>query len=342
MSIERLPAERLATALEPHVHRNFPVSGDARIRNFKRTDRGFATETYLFEVEDESGTLPLVFRRPPEMSLFPDYDLLRQVLVMQRLAATDIPVATPIWLDRAGQDLGSPYFVMNKLAGEAPGDYPSYHVTGNYFEATPEERSRMWWGCIDAIADIHRLDWRALGLDFLALPKHGGQPIEQIVNYLDAALRWATEGALPETYAKAIGYLRDNRYEPEHLVLCWGDARMSNILYDKDLRVSGVLDWEIAYLGDHEADLAWMLFLDWASSTYEGHDPLPGTPTREETIAYYEKRTGMRVRNLVFNEILAAVLLSVPLLRMANRIQLPPEMNITGFCTTRIEQLLER
>lgn len=127
---------------------------------------------------------------------------------------------------------------------------------------------------------------------------------------------------------------------PEHATLCWGDARMSNILYDNDFQVSGVLDWEIAYLGDHEADLGWLLFLDWASSEFEGHAPLAGTPTREETIAYYEKRTGMPVRNLRFNEILAAVLLSVPLLRMANRIQLPPEMNITGFCTARIEQLL--
>ncbi|MEV0466048.1 phosphotransferase family protein [Nocardia tengchongensis] len=340
MSITRLPAEQLAAALEPAVHRNFPVSGAAHVRNFNRTARGFATETFLFEVEDENGALPLVFRRPPEMSLFPDYDLLRQVLVMQRLAGTDIPVATPLWLDRDGTALGSPYFVMNRLPGEAPSDYPSYHSAGNYFDATPEQRERMWWGCIDTIADIHRLNWRALRLDFLALPEYGAGPVEQIVNYLDSALTWATEGEQPETYRRAIAYLRDNLYEPEHTTLCWGDARMSNILYDKDFQVSGVLDWEIAYLGDHEADLGWLLFLDWASSEFEGHAPLPGTPSREETIAYYENRTGMPVRNLVFNEILAAVLLSVPLLRMANRVQLPPEMNITGFCTTRIEQLL--
>lgn len=340
MSITRLPAERLAAALEPELHRNFPVSPGARIRNFTRTDRGFATETYLFDVEDENGSLPLVFRRPPEMSLFPDYDLLRQVLVMQRLATTPIPVATPIWLDRDGGGLGSPYFVMSRLAGEAPGDYPSYHVAGNYFRASPEQRERMWWGCIDTIAEIHRVDWRALRLDFLTLPKYGSGPVEQIVNYLDEALRWASGGDQPDTYRRAIAYLREHRYEPEHVTLCWGDARMSNILYDSDFQVSGVLDWEIAYIGDHEADLAWLLFLDWASSEFEGHTPLPGTPTREQTIAYYEQHTGMPVRNLRYNEILAAVLLSVPLLRMANRVQLPPEMDITGFCTTRIEQLL--
>lgn len=341
MSVTRLPAEHLPAALEPELRHRLPGSGKARVSEFARTTRGFATETYLFEIEDEYGRLPMVMRRPPEMSLFPDYDLLRQVLVMQRLAQTAIPVPVVAWLERGENALGSPYFVMNRLEGEAPSDYPSYHAAGNYFEATPRQRQRMWWGCIDTIADIHALDWRALGLDFLTLARHGGDgPVAHLVNYLDAALSWATGGEQPETYRRAIAYLREHVYQPEHVALCWGDARMSNILYDKDFRVSGVLDWEIAYLGDHEADLAWMLFLDWASSEFEGHAPLAGTPSRAETIAYYERRTGMPVRNLRYNEILAAVLLSVPLLRMANRVQLPPEMNITGFCTTRIEQLL--
>ncbi|MBL1073549.1 phosphotransferase family protein [Nocardia sp. 2] len=333
--------ELLPEVLEPLLRHYLPGSGGAKIRDFARTTRGFATETYLFEVEDRYGSLPLVLRRPPEMSLFPDYDLLRQVLVMRRLAATDIPVASVAWLERGETMLGSPYFVMNRLEGEAPGDFPSYHSAGNYYEATPEQRARMWWGCVDTIAAIHELDWKALRLDFLALPRHGTAPVQQVVNYLDAALTWACAGAVPATYRRAIGYLRDHLYEPERVTLCWGDARMSNILYDKDFQVSGVLDWEIAYLGDHEADLAWMLFLDWASSEFEGHPALPGTPTRAETIAYYEQRTGTTIRNLRYNEILAAVLLSVPLLRMANRVQLPPDMDITGFCTTRIEQLLD-
>ncbi|MGX1806737.1 phosphotransferase family protein [Nocardia sp. NPDC055321] len=340
MNIARPLPEAIPALLEPALRRNLPGGGDARVSEFARTTRGFATETFLFEVEADYGRLPLVLRRPPEDSLFPDYDLLRQVLVMNRLAATDIPVPAVTWLDRGESELGSPYFVMSRLAGEAPGDFPSYHSAGNYFEASPAERARMWWGCVDTIAAVHQLDWRALRLDFLALPHHGHGPIRQVVNYLDAALHWACAGEPAEPYRRAIAYLRENAYEPEHLTLCWGDARMSNILYDNDYRVTGVLDWEIAYLGDHEADLAWMLFLEWASTEFEGHAPLPGTPSRAETIAYYERRSGMPVRNLRYNEILAAVLLSVPLLRMVNRVQLPPEMNITGFCTTRIEQLL--
>ncbi|GAB4582514.1 phosphotransferase family protein [Nocardia sp. IFM 10818] len=340
MCADRLPADQLAAALEPLVRKHFPVSDQARIRNFTRTDRGFSTETYVFELHDESGNLPLVFRRPPESPLFPDYDLLRQVLVMQRLSATGLPVPTPLWIDREGGELGGPYVVMTRLPGEAPSDFPSYHVAGNYFEATPEQRARMWWECVDTMVAVHEVDWRALRLGFLAFPRHGAGPVTQAVNYLDTALTWACDGNQPEIYRRAIAFLRENLYEPERVTLCWGDARMSNILYDSDFRVTGVLDWEMANLGDAELDLAWMLFLDWACSDFEGHERLPGTPTRAQTIAYYEQRTGLPVRNLRYNEILAAVLLSVPLLRMSNQVRLPPDMNITGFCTARIAQLL--
>ncbi|GGL16641.1 hypothetical protein [Nocardia jinanensis] len=37
-------------------------------------------------------------------------------------------------------------------------------------------------------------------------------------------------------------------------------------------------------------------------------------------------------------EVLAAVLLSIPLLRMADRLHLPPEIDVTAFCAARIEE----
>ncbi|NKY43739.1 phosphotransferase family protein [Nocardia cerradoensis] len=336
----RVPTEQLPSMLEPILQQRIPNAQRGRVRNWSASPRGLATETCLFDFDCPGTTHSLVFRRPPEVALFPDYDLLRQVLVMQRLAGSGIPIPTVRWLDRDGGALGGPYMVMDRIPGEAPSDYPSYHTAGNYFDADRDGRQRMWWGCVDTIADVHRLDPQTLKLDFLAFPEHGDEPVEQIVGYIDAALRWACAEP-PPALRRGVEWLRANTYEPVHVTLCWGDARMSNILYDTNLRVTGVLDWEVAYLGDHEADLAWMLFLDWACSEYEGHEPLPGTPSREQTIEYYEHRSGMPVENLRFNEILAASLLSIPLLRMTDRLQLPPELDLTAFCAARIDQLLE-
>ena len=58
--------------------------------------------------------------------------------------------------------------------------------------------------------------------------------------------------------------------------------RLSNILYGPQCEVAAVLDWSDRLIGDHEADLAWMLFVDWACSEYEGVPRLDGKPTREE------------------------------------------------------------
>ena len=335
----RLAADQVPAALAPVLRDRLALPADAQIVHWRSAPRGFSTETTLFDVATTGTRTPFVLRRPPELPLFPDYDLLRQVLVMKRLASTSIPVPNVRWLDRGDQTLGTPYYVMDRLAGDAPGDFPSYHAAGLYFEATPEQRTTMWWGCVDLMADLHRLDVGELDLDFLALPAFGTSPLEQVVNYLDSALAWATDDR-PDSLDRAIGWLKDNLYEPEHLALCWGDARLSNVLYDDAFNVTGALDWEIAYLGDHEADLAWMLFLDWASSEYEGIPRLEGTPTRDATIEHYERRSGLPVTNLAYNEVLAAVLLTVPLLRLAQAFGLPA--NTTAFCTRRIDELLDQ
>lgn len=338
---DRTAAEDIAPALEPLVREHIPGTRGAKIVNFKRTERGFSTETYLFGLDGATGeSSGFVFRRPPEVSLFPDYDLRRQFLVTQRLAKSDLAVPHVRWIDSGDNPLGSPYYVMDRIGNaEAPSDFPSYHSAGTYFEADEAGRAKMWWGCVETIAQIHRLDPDKLELGFLAYPKFGTHPVEQAVNYLDWAVRWASPD-LPPIFDKALAWLRENIYQPEHVTLCWGDARMSNILYGPDQSIAGVLDWEMAYLGDHEADLAWLLFLDWACSEFEGHTPLPGTPSREETIARYEELTGWRVENLLFNEVLAAVLLAVPLLRLSTHLQLGEHTDITAFCKHRLEQLL--
>jgi aminoglycoside phosphotransferase (APT) family kinase protein len=224
-------------------------------------------------------------------------------------------------------------------------DVPSYHSHGLYSDGTPEQRATMWWGCVQAIADVHALDWRSLRLDKLLMPQRGAQPLEQVVAYCSELLRRSSLAGPRRELADAVKWLGDNIYEPEHLVLCWGDSRLSNILYGPQFEVAAVLDWEIAYIGDHEADLAWMLYVDWACSEYEGVPRLDGTPTREETVDRYEQLSGRTVRNLRYNEVLAAVELGIPISRLETRLRneglLTGDFDLAGFCVERIRQLLD-
>jgi len=250
------------------------------------------------------------------------------------------------WLDRDSTDLGTPYYVMEQLPtiGTAS-DFPSYHSQGVYFDATPEQRSTMWWGCVQVIADVHALDWRSLRLEKLLMPQRGEHPLEQVVEYCAELLSWAPPEGRRQEFVDAVEWLRDNIYQPEHLVLCWGDSRLSNILYGPEYEVTAVLDWEIAYIGDHEADLAWLLFVDWACTEYESVPQLDGTPSREETVDRYEQLSGLGMRNLRYNEVLAAVELGIPVSRLETRLRdqglLTGDFDLAGFCVERIRQLLD-
>lgn len=340
----RPAADALLVLLEPIVRQH--ITGANRVVNWRAAERGFSTETFLFDAADGDGTplCSLVFRRPPDVALFPDYDIARQALVMNRLGDTPIPVPKIAWLDRGGEALGTPYLVMEHMPNiGTTGDFPSYHSAGLYFEATEDQRAKMWWGCVDTIAAVHALDWRALRLDKLLMPARGTHPLQQVVNYYRDTLQWATGGSPHPVLAAAADWLVDNVYEPEHLCLCWGDSRLSNVLYGPGFEVAAVVDWECAYIGDHEADLAWMLFTDWSFSEQQQIPRLSGTPSREDTIARYEELTGWPVHNLRYHEVLAALALACPVLRMQARLVsqglVAEDLDLAGFCVQRIEQL---
>lgn len=340
---QRLAADDIPTVLEPVLRQRIPGATGATIADWRKAEAGFSADTFLFDVTGIDGPesrTGYVFRRPPEVALFPDYDLRRQYLTMQRLSDTSIKVPTMCWLDADPEVLGSPYYVMDRIeGGRSPSDVPAYHAAGMYFDADEKARETMWWGCVDTIAEVHQLDPAALRLDFLQYNTFGAGPVEQAVNYLEAAARWAT-AQVPPGIQRGLDWLKAHLYTPEHTTLCWGDSRLSNTLYGPDFSVIGVLDWEFAYLGDHEADLAWLLFIDWLSSEFQGNPRLPGTPDRTQVIERYERLTGFTVKRLQFNEVLAAVLLAVPLIRLSSHMEIEGITDLSAMCSERISQLL--
>jgi len=341
----------IRSKVTPWLQKKMPQAENLSISGMKRPESGNSTETFLFDLSwDEAGQYRsegMVLRRPPQSPLFPDYDLRRQVGVMQHLQGTNIPVPRVHWLERDESILGTPFYIMGKIEGNAPSDYPSYHSVGIYYDATPQQRAKMWWECVEAIAQIHKLDWRNLGLSFLGVPKEGIGFLDGFLDYYKQYLNWVKENPQePQPILEAaLQWLKENQYAPEHITLCWGDSRMSNILYGPDLEVRAVLDWEIAYLADPESDLGWLFFLEWANTESSGIPPLEGTPGREETVQRYEELTGWKVRNLFYNEVLACVRLGVTMFRMykilrRGGIPLPEGYELNNYVTQRLASLL--
>ena len=314
---------QIQSKLIPWLQKQMPKATNLSISNMERSGAGFSNETFLFNLDWEEGKKPksegMVLRCPPtSYPIFPKYELGKQFRIMQILGKTDIPVPKVHWLQENKELLGTPFYIMGRLDGVVPPEFPPYHSFGVYFDATPAQRSKMWWGSLDAMAKINMLEWKKLGFSFLGVPKNAADAIDRQVNYLESYLNWAKD--TPEEshpiLEAALKWLKENRYEAKRIALCWGDPRIPNTMYSKTFDVVAILDWEMAFLGDPEADLAWFLFLDWQHTEGYGIPKLEGTPGKEETVQRYEELTGYKARNLFYNEVRTAVYFGIIMMKI--------------------------
>ncbi len=105
----------------------------------------------------------------------------------------------------------------------------------------------------DLLAQVHAVDWRALGLgDVLADP--GEEAARHELDHWEQVLRADQLEALPELDL-AIDWLRARARPSRRTVLVHADYKPGNILLEGD-RVTALLDWELAHLGDPLEDLA--------------------------------------------------------------------------------------
>src|SRR5690606_32188017 len=128
--------------------------------------------------------------------------------------------------------------------------------------------------------------------------------------YYRRYLAWAGGDRPQPLIERALDWLEAHRPADEPTVLCWGDARIGNIIFD-GTRPAAVLDWEMVTLGSPEMDLAWSIFLDRHHSEGIGTARLEGFPGYDETVARYEALTGHRVRRLHYYLVLAGMRFAV-------------------------------
>jgi len=238
--------------------------------------------------------------------------------------------------------IGSPFYVMEKVEGWVPGDFPPYHVAGPLFEATEPDRARIWWSAIDAMAQVHCVDWERAGLGFLGAPEAGKGFIERQIALYDEVFALNGE-PMPPILVGTREWLLRNSFAPKHIGLCWGDARLGNLLF-REHKVAAVLDWEMACLGDPESDLGWFAHIDWATSVGRAKGAFPrmsGLPDMAATMAHYEKATGRSVDHLHYYEVFATWRMAILFTRIEQDASyLARSGNAKGFITwTHFEKL---
>ena len=281
----------------------------SEVRALARSSGGYSNITLMGQLfaADQQKLGDIVVRIQPEgATVFPDCDVGTQYRTMQLLQDSGLPVPPLLGLEMESTVLGAPFFIMGRLAGQVPDENPLYHLQGWLHDLPVAQLRQHWFAGLDGIAQLARLDWRALGFAFLQ-PPQGLTPLAKQLAYYDHMLRWS-EGLSGHAYPllwRAADWLKTHQPQDQPLALSWGDAKLGNCVFDQG-RLVGMLDWERPALSNPVDDLSWWLMLDESLSTGYGVPRLAGLPSREESIAHWEHASGFSAKDLPYYDVLSA------------------------------------
>jgi aminoglycoside phosphotransferase (APT) family kinase protein len=230
----------------------------------------------------------VILRKQPAGELLPSAHAVdREFRVQSALAATDVPVPRMLHLCEDRAVIGTLFYVMAALDGRVVHDSS---IPG----ALRPERAAMYDAMNDVLARLHRVDWRAVGLEGFGRP--GNYFARQIARWTRAWHASRTRD-IPEL-DRLAEWLPAHVLADDETAVVHGDFRLGNLMFHaSEPRVIGLLDWELSTLGHPLADLAFNCLL-WHSSPamYYGIEGLDhaalGIPSRHDYVARYCARTG--------------------------------------------------
>ncbi|HEY5046080.1 MAG TPA: phosphotransferase family protein, partial [Solirubrobacteraceae bacterium] len=251
----------------------------------------------------------VVLRRPPRPPLPPSaHDVLREARLLGALASTPARVPGVLAVCDDSEVIGCPFYVMELIAGEV--------IVASVPAAldAPAQRRQIGEQLIDALVEIHAVDWRAAGLEGFGKPS--GYLERQVKRFGGLwELNKTREIPSVERVGSWLGEHLPNPNPPTPATIVHGDYRLGNTIFADaaPARLESVLDWEMATIGDPLADLGYLCMMWTEASDPEeglrahlgGVTRAAGFPTRAELIARYEERSGRSMRDIRWYTVLA-------------------------------------
>jgi len=257
---------RLAAWLNDHI-----TGGPVELTDIQLIAGGRSNLTYRLAVTGPAGSRQLVLRRPPLGHVLPTaHDMSREYRVLSALAGTRVPVAPLVAACTDEEVIGAPFYLMEYVPGVVL-------RTRDDTKALTEAQAAGLSRCLaDMMAAIHGVDVGQVGLGNL------GRGAGYLRRQLD---RWQRQWELSATrempgYAELVERLTAKLPAEGDVTLVHGDYRLDNALVtlEPEPRITAVVDWEMATLGDPLADLG-LTLVYWTEAGEGGWLTPDGAPT---------------------------------------------------------------
>ncbi|WP_197515407.1 phosphotransferase family protein [Mycobacterium sp. E1747] len=274
-----------------------------------------SAETLMFDAEwtTDAGRVSraLVAKVAPSgPGIYMDYDILREARVLRAVAQdSSVPVPEVLWSEADTSVLGGQFLIMEHVNGQVPRDDPPFTAEGWVLDLTAEQQSILYENSLRAMAGVHEIDIDDLEIrSAFERPDLGDTLVAQHVGHVESMAHWACGDTPNPVIDAGMAWLRANQpTQTAQACLCWGDGRLGNLMYNDDLSVVAVLDWEAATIAVPEYDLGWWRFAMRHYSDGMGLELPPGFPPDHEVAARFEAITGRPLQDAQFWEVLNGV-----------------------------------
>ena len=293
----RVGEELNEAALREFLQRELPaMNADLHVKQFPA---GSSNLTYLIEF----GAREFVLRRPPfGNTVKTAHDMNREFRVLEKLAEVYEPAPRPVLFCADENVIGAEFYLMERKQGVVLRGLDVPETLRN----SPELQRAVCTSFVDNLAELHNLDYAAIGLGDLGKPE--GYTRRQVEGWTKRYLAAQTD-ALPELEGAMAWLNATILSETERAALVHNDYKFDNVMLDEtDLtKIVGVLDWEMCTIGDPLMDLGTTLGYWMSHDAPEFMRAMPFNPqilmhnfTRQELAARYHEKTNADVSNLLF------------------------------------------
>lgn len=268
---------------------------------------GASNWTYRLQYENKSldNSQDLILRRPPKGTKAKSaHDMVREYTVQKSLENVYpyVPKMVALCTDEAV--IGADFYVMERMEGIIPRANLPKGV-----DLDTEQTRKLCTNVIDALVELHQVDYKQHP-DLVSLGRGDGYCERQVSGWDKRYVKAKTPNV--PSFALVRQWLGKHTPADSKTCVIHNDWRFDNVILaaDDPTKVIGVLDWEMATLGDPLMDLGsalayWIEEDDNIIMQQSRRQPthLKGMMTRDEVVAYYLEQTGLEIENWTFYEV---------------------------------------